>query len=155
MSTHITLIYATETGNAEALARRAAEKLNTLGYATSLLNAEHTKPVVLSCASLLLLFTSTWGSGEPPTSAQDFHDALLGADMSPLPNLRYAVFGLGDTSYGDDFCACARRLDSRLEELGAIRIHECGEADVDFDAPYEAWIEGAIAAIEHVQSAAT
>ncbi len=139
MKNTITILFATETGNAEQLARRFYERVQTAGWPAEIHNAAERSATELSSAVVLVIFASTWGSGEPPTDAQSFHDELLGPSMPALQCVSYAVFGLGDTGYGDDFCACARRIDERLEQLGAVRLIPVAQADTDFDPVYAEW----------------
>lgn len=137
MST-LAIYYATETGNAESLARRAYERAQNRGLAARLHNLSEVKPADLADAGCALFIVSTWGDGEPPTDATDFHDELMADDAPSLPALRYAVLGLGDSSY-TEFNAFARQLDTRLAELGALRLMERIEADLQFEDTYEEW----------------
>lgn len=139
MNDLVTILFATESGNAEDLARRFFARAQGAGLSAELHNVSECRAADLAGTTTLILFTSTWGSGEPPVDAQDFHDELLSAAMPELPHLAYAVFGLGDTGYGDDFCACARRLDERLEQLGAARLLPVAQADTDFEPTYADW----------------
>lgn len=142
------ILFATETGNAEGLAGRFYDKVQEAGWAASVQSVETVDPRELVAGGTLILFTSTWGTGEPPGSGLAFHDALLSEAMLPLPSLKYLVFGLGDSSYGEDFCACARRFDQRLGELGARRLLALAEADLDFEETFEDWCVRAIAVLE-------
>lgn len=137
MST-LALYYATETGNSESLARRAYEQAQNRGLAARLHNLSEVKPGDLAETEFALFIVSTWGDGEPPTDATDFHDELMADDAPGLPALRYAVLGLGDSSY-TEFNAFARKLDTRLAELGAQRLMERIEADLQFEETYEEW----------------
>lgn len=137
MST-LAIYYATETGNAESLARRAYERAQNQGLSVRLHNLSEVKPADLADTDLALFIVSTWGDGEPPTDATDFHDELLADDAPALTALRYAVLGLGDSSY-TEFNAFARKLDARLAELGAQRLMERIEADLQFEDTYEEW----------------
>lgn len=134
----LAIYYGTETGNAESLARRAYERAQNQGLSVRLHNLSEVKPADLADSVLALFIVSTWGDGEPPTDATDFHDELLADDAPSLPALRYAVLGLGDSSY-TEFNAFARKLDTRLAELGALRLMERIEADVQFEETYEEW----------------
>ena len=94
----------------------------------------------------LYVVASTHGDGEPPDDARALLDALSGRRAPKLDQLAYAVLGLGDSSY-PQFCATARVLDERLAQLGARRLSERVECDVDFDAKSAAWIQQSVAAL--------
>jgi len=86
----------------------------------------------------ILIITSTYGDGEPPDNAQPLHEALMAAEEATLTNTQFAVFGLGDSEY-PDFCQCSKEFDSQLEKLGAKRLLDAVECDVDFDDEFTAW----------------
>jgi flavodoxin I len=138
MKPSITICFATMTGNAETLARRAEACAHALGWLPQLCNLSELSPADLTRETRALFIVSTWGDGEPPTDADAFFRDLNQASAAPLPHLRYAVLGLGDRDYAD-FNACARQLDERLAALGAQRLHPRVEADLDFDDTYAEW----------------
>ncbi|HCC19919.1 MAG TPA: sulfite reductase subunit alpha, partial [Verrucomicrobiales bacterium] len=80
---------------------------------------------------------STWGEGEPPETAETFYNELMSTDLS-LAGLEFAVCALGDTSY-EQFCQTGKDVDARLEKLGAKRITERVDCDVDYDESYAGW----------------
>ncbi len=131
------IFFATVTGNAESLALKAETRAKNAGRPVSSKNLSDITPETLTTPTLALFVVSTWGDGEPPADACDFWYALEQAPLS-LPNLRYAVFGLGDRDYSE-FNAVARKLDERLTALGAQRLLPRVEADTAFDDAYEAW----------------
>ncbi|HSI10065.1 MAG TPA: flavodoxin domain-containing protein [Rariglobus sp.] len=132
--------YATETGNAETLARQAHERAVAEGRDTATVaNLSQLRPADLTAHSLALFVVSTWGDGEPPSDATDFFYDLEKAPLD-LSGLRYAVLGLGDRDYSD-FCGFARKLDERLADLGAKPLLERAEADLDYEDAYNDWID--------------
>lgn len=134
------IYYATETGNAETLARQAHERLVAEGLDDAVVaNISSLRPADLAARKTLLFVVSTWGDGEPPSDATDFFYDLEKASLD-LSNLRYAVLGLGDRDYSD-FCGFARKLDERLAALGARPLLARAEADLDFEDAYNEWIE--------------
>ncbi|MGH8019954.1 MAG: flavodoxin domain-containing protein [Opitutaceae bacterium] len=137
VTSSIHIYYATETGNAESLARRAAERAVREGWQALLESLSEARPADLAGPRLALFIVSTWGDGDPPIEAEDFWNDLTRAAID-LSGLRYAVFGLGDRGYAD-FNGLARNLDERLTGLGAVGLHERVEADVDFDDVYSEW----------------
>jgi sulfite reductase (NADPH) flavoprotein alpha-component len=87
----------------------------------------------------LLVITATHGEGDPPQTALGFFEFLEGRKAPKLPDLRFAVLALGDSTY-EHYCSAGRRVDERLEALGAQRLADRVECDVDFEEPAAAWI---------------
>ena len=142
----VTVIYASQTGTAEGLAKKLLKTLKKGNFAPEIHDVANYDCAKLSGEKNLLIITSTYGDGEPPDSATEFH-AWLMSDAAPrLESLSYSVLALGDTSY-PDFCKCGIEIDTRLESLGATRIYERVDVDVDPDAPYAIWSAGVIAAL--------
>lgn len=137
------IVFATEGGNAEALAGKAKKDAAKQGFAPRVLDAADVKPEELAKAKNLLLIASTWGEGDPPQRAAGFYKAIMGDGAPRLDGLRYAVLALGDRAYVN-FCETGRRLDERLAALGAARAAERIECDLDYDKPALAWIGKAL-----------
>ncbi|TVR46899.1 MAG: sulfite reductase subunit alpha [Puniceicoccaceae bacterium] len=133
------ILFGSQTGNAEALARQAAKSARTAGLEVTLVGLGDFDLAGLAAIQNLLLITSTYGEGDPPDNARPFHDFLLGDSAPRLPDLRYAVLGLGDRNYAD-FNACAIRLDERLAALGASRLRDGLWCDVDFEEAAAAFV---------------
>jgi sulfite reductase (NADPH) flavoprotein alpha-component len=147
----LTVLYGTESGNAESLAARCVQAARGRGYKPTLLNMAETTPAALADAENLLVIVSTWGDGEPPESATAFHKALLSAEAPSFASLRFSVCALGDTSY-EKFCQTGKEIDARLEQLGATRLSPRQDCDVDYEAPFQQWIEAALTALGPAQS---
>ena len=139
-----TIIYGSQTGNARRAAEALHAKLDAAGLPARLLRADAYSTRELANERLLYLVISTQGEGDPPDDAIGFTEFLLGRRAPKLPQLQFAVLGLGDTSYAD-FCGIARKLDARLVELGATRVQTLGEADLDIDIVAAPWREQALA----------
>jgi Sulfite reductase, alpha subunit (flavoprotein) len=141
----LTILYATQTGTAESLAKKAAKAAASRGFAPAVLDAESVSTESLQSFSNLLLITSTYGDGEPPDSAKALH-AALAADSAPaLASLRFSVCALGDTNY-TLFCQAGKDFDTYLEKRGATRVHPRADCDTDYDQPFETWLHAALAA---------
>ena len=139
-----TIIYGSQTGNARRAAEALHAKLDAAGLPARLLRADAYSTRELANERLLYLVISTQGEGDPPDDAIGLSEFLLGRRAPKLPQLQFAVLGLGDTSYAD-FCGIARKLDARLAELGATRVQTLGEADLDIDTVAAPWREQALA----------
>ncbi len=140
----LTILFGTESGNAEALASSARKEATRLGFAPRVLDMADTTPEQLRSLSNIMVIASTWGEGDPPQRASDFYSALM-ADAAPrLEGLRYAVLALGDRAYAQ-FCEVGRQLDERLAALGASRVAPHIECDLDYEAPAGDWIGRALA----------
>ncbi|MEJ1972886.1 MAG: flavodoxin domain-containing protein [Lacunisphaera sp.] len=137
MKPTLALYYGTVTGNAESLAQRAEARARASGWLPRLQNLSAIQPADLTQDRVALFIVSTWGDGEPPADASDFWYDLEKAALD-LSGLRYAVLGLGDRDY-QDFNAFARKLDERLAILGAQRLHDRVEADLQFEDTYTEW----------------
>ncbi|MBA8990847.1 sulfite reductase (NADPH) flavoprotein alpha-component [Curtobacterium pusillum] len=137
-TTTIDVLFGTQTGNAEFLADElvAGAKARGLGGRATALDA--VTPEQLAGMSHVLVVTSTYGEGEMPDNAGLFWEAVQATTVPRLEGLQYAVLGLGDTSY-DEFCQAGKLLDTRFEQLGATRIHDRVDCDVDFEDPAALW----------------
>ena len=134
----VTILYGSQTGNAEGCAKSLAKSLNGGAYETEVFDMAAYDSSRLAKEQNLLVITSTYGDGEPPDSAVDFYEWLLGDQAPKLEGVKYSVLGLGDTEY-PDFCKCAADIDNRLSALGAQRFLDRVDCDVDFDEPFAAW----------------
>ena len=133
------ILFGSQTGTAEGLAKKLAKESGQRGFAPSVLALNDYEKANLAAASKVIIITSTWGDGEPPDNAANFW-SWLNAETAPrLENLNFAVLGLGDKNYSD-FCGASKKFDARLETLGAKRILPRGECDVDYEAPAKAWM---------------
>src|ERR1700692_1126682 len=139
----LTILFGTESGNAEALAARARKSAAKLGFAVKVADLADTTPAQMAEVPNLLLIASTWGEGDPPQRAVDFYEALLADDAPRFDKSRFAVLALGDRAYAQ-FCEIGRRIDERLAALGGARIADRIECDLDFETPATGWIDGAL-----------
>lgn len=142
----VTVLYASQTGTAEGLAKKLIKALKKGNFAPELQDMATYDRTRLAQEKNLLIITSTYGDGEPPDSAAEFHTWLMSDEAPRLESLSYSVLALGDTSY-PDFCKCGIEFDTRLEALGATRIYPRVDVDVDPDAPFAQWSAGVIAAL--------
>ena len=141
----LTVLYGTESGNSEALADRTVKAAKKRGLQAVMKNMAEISTQDLTKSSNLLVIVSTWGDGEPPETAVPFYKEFMTADL-PLADLRFSVCALGDTAY-EKFCQIGKDFDSRLEKLGASRISERKDCDLDYEDSYSEWLDHALGAI--------
>ena len=140
----LSIVYGSQTGNAERVAEQLAAEAEAAGLAVRLLRADAYPLRELKNERHLYLVISTQGDGDPPEDARELFDHLVGKRAPRLEQLRYAVLGLGDTSY-PQFCAVGERLDARLAELGATRLLPRADADLDIATVADPWRAQALA----------
>ncbi|NJC48751.1 UNVERIFIED_ORG: sulfite reductase (NADPH) flavoprotein alpha-component [Xanthomonas campestris] len=137
-SQRLTVLYGSQTGNARREAEQLATEAEAAGLSVRLLRADQYPTRELASERLLYVVISTQGEGDPPDDAIGLVEFLASRRAPKLPELKYAVLGLGDSSYAD-FCGIARRIDDRLAELGGSRVQPRGEADLDIDSVAAPW----------------
>lgn len=142
----LTVLYGSESGNAESLADQTKRRAEQHGFKAQVVNMADTDPVAISEIQNLLVIVSTWGEGDPPEAAVDFCAALMGDEAPGMNGVRYSVCALGDTSY-EKFCQTGKDIDARFEALGAERLRAREDCDVDFDDAWERWVSEALEAI--------
>ena len=135
----ITVLYGSQTGNARRLAEQLAGRFESDGLHARLVRADTYPQRELAQERHLFVVISTQGDGEPPDDARGLFEFLFSKRAPQLPQLGFAVLGLGDSSY-PQFCAIGRQLDARLAELGARRLVEAGEADLDIETVAVPWL---------------
>ena len=153
-SQRLTVLYGSQTGNARREAEKIVEAAKAAGLNVRLVRTDAYATRELASERLLYVVISTQGEGDPPDDAIGFTEFLLGKRAPKLPELKFAVLGLGDTSYAD-FCGIARKIDGRLAELGAQRVADLGQADLDIDTVAAPWRDGALAKAAELLKIAT
>lgn len=142
----LTVIYASESGNSEALASNVAKLARKQGFKPKVVDFADLDVATLPKAGKLIAIAATWGEGEPPARAVRAYGELMGEGAPRLDGVEFAVLSLGDTSYAE-FCAIGKALDARFEALGAKRAAERADLDLDFEKPAADWIKGALKAL--------
>jgi sulfite reductase (NADPH) flavoprotein alpha-component len=141
--TRLSIIYGSQTGNARRQAEKLAAEAEAAGLRVRLARADAYPLRELKDEKLLYVVVSTQGEGDPPEDAQALFEFLDSRRAPALPQLRYAVLGLGDSSYAQ-FNAAARRIDARLAALGGTALFGRGEADVDVETIATPWLGQAL-----------
>lgn len=137
---HVTILYASQTGNAQKLAEKFGDQLQQIGLEVSVSSMSDYKTNALKKAQYLLIVASTHGEGEPPDNAIAFHSFLHGKRAPKLDHVQYAVLALGDSSY-EYFCQTGKDFDIQLEKLGAKRLVDRVDCDVDYAEQAQKWFE--------------
>ncbi|KIP22672.1 MULTISPECIES: assimilatory sulfite reductase (NADPH) flavoprotein subunit [Anoxybacillus] len=143
----VTVLYGSQTGNAQKLAEKVGETLKHRGFHVTVSSMLDFKPNELKKINTLLLVVSTYGEGEPPDNALSFYEFLHSKRAPKLDHLRFSVLALGDTSY-EHFCKTGKDFDKRLEELGGKRLYERVDCDVDYEEKAAKWLEGVLGELD-------
>lgn len=149
----LTIVYGSQTGNARRVAEKLAAQSEAAGVTVRLLRADAYPTRELKDEKQLYIVISTQGEGDPPDDAIGLVEFILGRRAPKLPGLKFAVLGLGDSSY-PQFCEIGRVLDERLAELGASRLFARGDADLDIDSVATPWLERALTEAKAIAKAA-
>ncbi|MEN8870970.1 MAG: flavodoxin domain-containing protein [Akkermansiaceae bacterium] len=142
----VTILWGSQTGNAEGVAKKFMKALKAGNYEPEVFDMAAYDKSKLPTEKNLLVITSTYGDGEPPDNAADFHEYIMGDSVPSLVGVNFSVFSLGDSEY-PDFCQCGIEFDQRLEAFGAKRIFERVDCDVDYDDQFAEWKKGVMAAM--------
>jgi sulfite reductase (NADPH) flavoprotein alpha-component len=149
----LTILFGSQTGTAEGLAKKIAKHAGNSGFGPKVVDMAKHETVDLAKEERVLIVTSTYGDGDPPDNAQAFWEFLKSDSAPALGDLQYAVLALGDTNY-PAFCQFGKNCDEQLEKLGAKRFHPRIDCDVDYEGPATAWMEAAFAALSSNSEAA-
>ncbi|MBF2782573.1 assimilatory sulfite reductase (NADPH) flavoprotein subunit [Staphylococcus saprophyticus] len=136
---HITVVYGSETGNAQSLAEIFADRLVEHNYTVKLTAMDEIKQKEFKKVEDLFVITATHGEGDPPDNALTFHEFIHSRKAPKLENVRFSVLALGDESY-EYFCQTGKDFDTKLLELGAERLADRQDCDLDFDDLAEKWM---------------
>jgi len=139
----VNILYGTQTGNAEALAMDAASAATSRGFKPVVQGLDDVSMEAFAVMKSVIITIATYGEGEMPDNAGLFWEALTNSDMPKLPEMQFGVLALGDTGY-DEFCQAGKLIDMRLEQLGAVRLVDRLDCDVDYEDIAEEWINKTI-----------
>ncbi len=142
----LTILFGSQTGTAESLAKRAAKEASKRGFASTVLDMAQTQLANLASEKNVLIITSTYGDGEPPDNARALWEALAKDDAVPsLASIQFSVCSLGDSNYAQ-FCRCGQDFDQRFEKHGATRIAPRVDCDVEYEERFNQWLDAALTA---------
>tara|TARA_B100000945_G_scaffold16489_1_gene12217 strand:+ start:7526 stop:9703 length:2178 start_codon:yes stop_codon:yes gene_type:complete len=147
----LTLLFGSQSGNSEGLAAKIAKDAKAYGLEGEVHDMDGFDFNSLSSKRRVLIVCSTWGEGEMPDNAEELWQFSISDSASRLEEVHFAILALGDTSY-EFFCQSGKDWDGQFEKLGATRIIDRLDCDVDYDAPAEEWLLEALPALAAVDS---
>jgi sulfite reductase (NADPH) flavoprotein alpha-component len=151
VSREVTVLFGSQTGNSQKLAKKLAGKLEEQGFQVTLSAMINFKTNTLKKVQTLFVVVSTHGEGDPPDNAISFYEFLHSPRAPKLDGMSFSVLALGDTSY-EFFCKTGKDFDKRLEELGAKRLAPRVDCDVDYEDAANGWIDSVLAALGQASS---
>jgi sulfite reductase (NADPH) flavoprotein alpha-component len=137
-SLKIAVLYASQSGTAEGLARKVVKDLKGKGHIASLVSLEGYTPAALIAERYAIIIASTYGEGEAPDAARPFYEQLCLEHFPCCENLSYAVLALGDSNY-EHFCKFGIDLDHKLAALAGTRLCDRVDCDIDLDESFALW----------------
>jgi len=138
-TTQLHILFGSQTGNAEALAQSAAKAARDSGLVPVVQALGEVDIEIFASMRHVLVITSTYGEGEMPDNAQLFWQAISASTAPRLEQMNFAVLAIGDTGY-DGFCQAGKFIDMRLEQLGAKRLYDRIDCDIDYEEPSHQWL---------------
>lgn len=142
----VLILWGSETGTAQGLAEMTEAKLKDGGISARALSMGNITLNALPGFGKVLMITSTWGDGEPPSNAIDLWEAFQKQKVD-MSNTGFSVLSLGDTAY-PLFCKCGKDFDAFLEAQGAKRLHPRVDCDLDYEANFDKWLSGVQQAVK-------
>ncbi len=143
----IAVLYASQSGTAEGLARKLAKELKAAGHVPTVSTLAGYAPAALASESCALILASTYGDGDAPDGVQPFYEQLCLEHFPRMERLSYCVLALGDSHY-EHFCKFGNDLDAKLAALGGNQILQRVECDVDVDEPFAQWKDAVLARLK-------
>jgi len=150
----LNILFGSQSGNSEELAAKFAKRASDYGMEATVHDMDGFDLSSMSSMKRALIICSTWGEGDMPDNAEELWQEASSDSAPKLDGTFFSVLALGDTSY-EFFCESGKDWDQRLEQLGATRLVDRVDCDVDYDAMAEAWALDALAAMAAVDGNGT
>jgi sulfite reductase (NADPH) flavoprotein alpha-component len=147
--TPLLIMFGSQTGSAEQLAKKIARDADKQGFGPTVLALDDFAKADLSKPQPVVIVTSTWGDGDLPDNAAAFWTFLSSETAPRFEHLHYSVLALGDSSYSD-FCGAGKKIDARFEHLGAKRFQPRTDCDKEYESAAHAWIESLWPALKNL-----
>ncbi len=144
VASKVTILYGSQSGNSKKAANQMADALKAAGSEVAVADMSDYKSSQLKNEKLLLCIVATYGEGEPPAAAEELHKFIFSSRAPKLNDLQFSVLALGDKSYVQ-FCQTGKDFDEQLEKLGAKRIADRVDCDVDWHDDAEKWVKSVVA----------
>ena len=145
--TKLTVLFGSNMGTAEELARSIADSGEAQGFETTLAGLDDHAGKLPTEGAVAIVCASY--NGGPPDNAGAFIKSLREAAPGSLAGVRYTVFGCGNRDWASTYQAIPRQIDELLAAKGAERIYVRGEGDAkeDLDGHFQAWNEPLLPAL--------
>lgn len=140
--TPMLVLYGSNLGTAEGIAREVADQAKYQGFDSNVAPMdEYTGKLPKEGA---VIFVTASYNGQPPSNAKSFIEWMESAEPTEFQSVRYAVFGCGDHNWASTYQRIPRLIDETLESKGAARLLPRGESDAsgDFEQEVDDWTEG-------------
>lgn len=135
----IHILFGSQSGNAQNLAHVIGDALNADGFEAEVFDMGEVNPDDMLTLKTIIIVTSTYGDGEPPDNASEWMSFLKFEEELKLPELHYAVIGLGDTYY-PHFCQAGKDFDHYLSKRDAHAMLKRLDCDLYYEEQYPDWL---------------
>ena len=129
------ILYATQTGNAETVAKKLQLLAKNQGFNANLVEMNYHNINTFRQLRNVAIITSTYGNGEVPEMGIDFWNELKSSKVE-MVNLKYGLIALGDKSH-KIFCGAGKAISKKLDDLKCIKVIQNLECDGDTEGTYE------------------
>jgi sulfite reductase (NADPH) flavoprotein alpha-component len=147
----LTILWGSQTGNAQNLAQNISDELSSEGIENKVLEMGEVDPSEIFSMKNILIVTSTYGDGEAPDNASNWHSFVKFEEDLNLSHLSYAVLGLGDTYY-PHFCQCGKDFDEYLSKRGALAVLPRLDCDLYYEEQYGDWLKKLISVLKNTEA---
>ncbi|MFL5783132.1 MAG: flavodoxin domain-containing protein [Bacteriovoracaceae bacterium] len=144
------ILWGSQSGNARNLAQVISDELSSEEIENTVLDMGEVDPSEIFSMKNILIVTSTYGDGEAPDNASNWHSFVKFEEDLNLSHLHYAVLGLGDTYY-PHFCQCGKDFDEYLSKRGALALLPRIDCDLYYEEQYGEWLQKLISVLKHTE----
>ena len=145
----LAILFGSQSGNSEGVAAKIAKQAANYGLEGTVHDMDGFDLSSLSSMKRILIVCSTWGEGEMPDNAEELWNAAQKGAAGMLSGVHFSVCALGDSSY-EFYCESGKDWDEQFEKLGATRLIDRVDCDVDYESPASEWAINSLAAMAAV-----